>query len=105
MLDDVLDRAVLAGGVAAFEDDQDAPALGDDLSLQLDELDLQLDQLAAIGVHARLPSGPTRRLRHLPSSHAPAMTIHAATASPTAASAISAAVAGRLARSPAKAAA
>ena len=48
VLDQTLDRAVLAGAVAAFEDDEHARAVFDQLALQLHQLDLQLAQGAAV---------------------------------------------------------
>ena len=47
-LGDRLDRAALAGGVAALEDDDDAQALGLDPFLQVAELDLQLAKLLLV---------------------------------------------------------
>jgi hypothetical protein len=40
MLDYVLDDPVLAGGVAALDEDDDALAVGDQMALELDQLDL-----------------------------------------------------------------
>ncbi len=48
MLDQPLDRAVLAGAVAALDDDEDAGVLLQEVPLQLDELDLQGAKLAAV---------------------------------------------------------
>ena len=41
MLDDALDRAILAAGVPALEDHQEPVAVFDDVALDLHELDLQ----------------------------------------------------------------
>src|SRR5579883_1563264 len=54
MLGDVLDRAVLAAGVAPLEDDENALLIGDDPALQLDEFDLELQERLLIGVLAQL---------------------------------------------------
>ena len=48
MLDQPLDRTVLAGAVAAFQDDEHPCFLFDQLALQLHQLDLQLAQCASI---------------------------------------------------------
>src|SRR5580658_3519786 len=48
MFSDVFDRAILAGGVAALEQNQDALALGDQMALELDQLDLQEAQGRAV---------------------------------------------------------
>ena len=53
MLGDALDRAVLAGGVASFEDDEQFPALGDDMALQLDQLNLQMMQFFIVFIRHR----------------------------------------------------
>ena len=47
-LRDALDRAALAGRVAALEQDHDLLARGDDPVLQLDQLGLQAEQLAEV---------------------------------------------------------
>ncbi|MNZ96418.1 hypothetical protein D3C78_1156100 [compost metagenome] len=49
VLDDALDRAVLAGRVAALEDDQDLVVALDEVPLQLDQFDLQFVQGLLVG--------------------------------------------------------
>ncbi len=44
MLREALNGAVFAGGVAALEDDEDAFAVADEMTLQLDQLDLEIAQ-------------------------------------------------------------
>ncbi len=48
MLGQPLDRAILARAVAALEHDQHPRAVGDELALQLHQLDLQIAQLAPV---------------------------------------------------------
>ena len=48
MLGQPLDGAILAGAVAAFDDDEHARALGDQPALQFDELDLQRAQIVLV---------------------------------------------------------
>jgi hypothetical protein len=48
MFDNRLDCAILAGGVATFDDDKDTLAALNHAALQLDELDLQPDQQRVI---------------------------------------------------------
>src|SRR6266699_1264959 len=50
----MLDHTVLAGGVAALEEDEDAVAARDQAALKLDQLDLQLVQVTAIVVLDRI---------------------------------------------------
>lgn len=50
MLDDALDRAVLTGGVPAFEDDQDFVIAPNEMPLQLDQFDLELVQAVLVGL-------------------------------------------------------
>ena len=50
MLDDTFDRAVLPGGVPAFEDNQNPVAVLNDMPLNLDELNLQVMQRGAVGL-------------------------------------------------------
>ena len=63
VLGDPLDRAALAGGVAALEDDDDALALGPDPLLDLDQLGLQPEQLGLVDLagHGQAVLGPRRR--------------------------------------------
>ena len=59
ILDDAFDRAVFAGGVAAFDDHEDLVVARDDLFLQLDEFDLQALQrllVFAFGVFSLIVS-------------------------------------------------
>src|SRR6266567_5304610 len=50
----MLDHPVLAGGVAALKEDEDAVAARDQAALKLDQLDLQLVQVTAIVVLDRI---------------------------------------------------
>src|SRR3984957_15858559 len=58
VLDDALDGAVLASAVASLEDYQDLQLVGDDVVVQLDQLDLQPSQLALVF----FLTGPRNRL-------------------------------------------
>ena len=49
-LGDGLDRAALAGGVAAFEDDDDPQLLGFHPFLEMAQLDLELSQFLLVGL-------------------------------------------------------
>src|ERR1700736_5043803 len=65
MRGDRLDGPVLAGRVATFEDDKDLAIAGDDLALQLDQLDLEREQGRVI---VDRPDLLLALLRHRPSS-------------------------------------
>ncbi len=54
VVDDALDRAVLAGGVAALEQHHQPPPAGDDPLLQVHELGLQAQQLLLVLLLAQL---------------------------------------------------
>jgi hypothetical protein len=54
VFDHRLDRAILAGGVATFDDDKDALAALNHAALQLHELDLQTDQQRVIPMAAQM---------------------------------------------------
>src|SRR6266567_5110968 len=68
----MLDHPVLAGGVAALEEDEDAVAARDQAALKLDQLDLQLVQVTAIvvldriAVRGRIGRWACRPVWHLP---------------------------------------
>jgi hypothetical protein len=47
---DALDRAVLPGGVPAFEDDQDFVIAPNEMPLQLNQFDLELVQDVLVGL-------------------------------------------------------
>ena len=44
----MLDRSVLAGRVASFEDDEDLLVFPDEMSLEFDELDLEVAQFLMV---------------------------------------------------------
>jgi hypothetical protein len=52
MLNDALDRPILAGAIPSFQYDQYLAFMPDDVALQLDQLDLQSDQRLLIGAMA-----------------------------------------------------
>src|ERR1700687_3861408 len=50
MFDDMLDHPILAGGIAALDQHQDAVTPRDQAALKLDQLDLQQAQVSPIAV-------------------------------------------------------
>src|SRR5450756_2531879 len=50
MLDNALDRAVLAGRIPALQDDQDLVIAFDEVPLQLDQFDLEFAQAVLVGL-------------------------------------------------------
>src|SRR5258708_14295663 len=63
MRDHIFDRAVLAGAVASFEDDQNARFGFYQIALQLDEFDLERAQLAVIGAFLCIGHDPLSKKR------------------------------------------
>ena len=54
MLDNALDRAVLAGRIPSLQDDQDFVIAFDEMPLQPDKFDLELAQLVLVALLRRL---------------------------------------------------